>query len=232
MSTVRIGVIGDFNANHALHPATSEAIRHTMAGQGADASVEWLATDQLHDFSRFAGLWCSPGSPYRSLDGALEGIRWARLHGVPFFGTCAGFQHAVLEFARNVLHIRDAMHAEYDPSAPALVIRPLACSLTGKKLPIELKAGSRAAMSYGAARAEESYYCTFGLNPEYRSSLEANGMTVSGWDDEGEARIVELEDHPFFVATLFVPQAKSTPDRPHPLITAFCESARRFGERV
>jgi CTP synthase (UTP-ammonia lyase) len=110
-------------------------------------------------------------------------IRWARVERKPFMGTGAGFQHAVLEFARNVLGVKDAMHAEYDPDAPNAFIRPLICSLVGKKLAIRLKPGSRAATLYGVTEIVESYYCNFGLNPECREPLESAGLVISGWDD-------------------------------------------------
>jgi CTP synthase (UTP-ammonia lyase) len=132
----------------------------------------------------------------------------------------------------NVLGIKDAMHAEYDLNASALFIRPLTCSLVGKKLAIRLKPGSKAAAFYGGTEAIESYYCNFGLNPEYREQLESAGLTISGWDDNEstsaakatpEARVIELSDHPFFLGTLFVPQAGSTTEKPHPLIATFAE---------
>lgn len=235
MITPRIGIIGEFDQKFPLHLATNEAIQHGFARHGVEASIEWLPTTARHDLSGFDGFWCSPGGPYRSLEGALPLIQWARVERKPFIGTCAGFQHAVLEFARNVLRIEDAMHAEYDPDASKLFIRRLSCSLVGKRLPIRLKPGSRAAAFYGTDEAVESYYCNFGLNPEYREQLESAGLIVSGWSyneeaspsspqETAEARVVELPDHPFFQATLFVPQTNSTPDRPHPLIGAFCES--------
>lgn len=237
MITPRIGIISEFNPNNPLHLATNEAINHSFAQHGVKPAIEWLPTNKTVDLGQFDGFWCSPGSPYHSLEGALEMIRWSRLERKPFIGTCAGFQHAVLEFARNVLEIKDAMHAEYDPdsgNASNAFIRPLSCSLVGKKLAIRLKPGSRAAAFYGTTEVAESYYCNFGLNPEYRELLESAGLTISGWDDievspsadptTAEARVIELPDHPFFVATLFVPQAASTPEHPHPLIAAFCES--------
>jgi len=225
MIPLRIGVIGDFNPGNPTHVATNTAVQHSARGHSVEAQVDWLATNEEHDFARFHGLWCSPGSPYRSLDGVLHAIRWARLNRVPFLGTCAGFQHVVLEFARNVMHISDAQSVEYDPHAAVPFVRPLSCSLVGKVLPIELKSGSLAASLYGASRIEENYYCNFGLNPDYHLELEAAGMTISGWDDDGEARIVELSSHPFFLGTLFVPQAKSTAERPHPVISGFIAMA-------
>jgi CTP synthase (UTP-ammonia lyase) len=244
MTTPRIGIIGEFNPNNPTHLATNEALAHSFAGRGIKPVIEWLTTSRTFDLSQFDGFWCSPGSPYQSLQGALEMVRWARLERKPFIGTCGGFQHAVLEFARNVLGIKDAMHAEYDPYASDLIVTPLSCSLVGKKLAIRLKPGSRAASFYGATEIVESYYCNFGLNPEYREPLESAGLVISGWDETevspsadpgtadmsrhseatAEARVLELPGHPFFVATLYVPQTASTPESPHPLIAAFCES--------
>jgi CTP synthase (UTP-ammonia lyase) len=244
MTTPRIGIIGEFNPNYPLHLATNAAIMHSLARRGVSPSIEWLPTNKAYDLTGFDGFWCSPGGPYKSLAGALEMIRWARLEQKPFIGTCAGFQHALLEFARDVLGIRDAMHAEYDPGTSTPFIRPLSCSLVGKKLAIRLKPQSRAATLYGTTEVTEAYYCNFGLNPDYREQLEAAGLVISGWDDvpqgspsansatgellrasePAEARVIELPDHPFFLGTLFVPQAGSTSERPHPLIKAFCES--------
>ena len=136
----------------------------------------------------------------------------------------------ILEFARNVMHLKDAQHAEYDPYASTLFVTPLSCSVAGKIMPLDLKAGSLAASMYGTSRAEEHYYCNFGLNPEYQSALEAAGMIISGWDGQ-DARIFELPNHPFFVSTLFVPQDRSTPQKPHPIIRSFVSAAQRIGRR-
>lgn len=225
MEPLRIGVIGDFNPEYPLHPATNEAIAHCVDGGGRKLRVEWLATDREHDLSGFHGLLCSPGSPYRSLGGALAMVRWARVNGVPFLGTCGGFQHAVLEFARNVMRIEDATHAEYDPYASVLFVTRLACSLVGQTLEIQLKPGTLAAEIYSGPNAMEQYYCNFGLDFRYGTALEAAGMRISGTDASGEARIVELGGHPFFLATLFVPQAKSTVEHPHPVVRAFVTAA-------
>jgi CTP synthase (UTP-ammonia lyase) len=225
MQRIRIGVIGDFNPSYPLHLATNQSIEHAARALGVQFETEWLPTDVPQDYTAYHALWCSPGSPYRSLDGALSGVRYARENGVPFFGTCGGFQHTVLEYGRNVLGLRDATHAEYDPHASVLFVTPLSCSLAGKTMQIDLAPGSRAAASYDRERAEESYYCNFGLNPAYHDSLEAAGLVISGWDGGREARVVELPSHPFFVATLFVPQAKSSFDSPHPLIVNFCKAA-------
>src|SRR5262245_33392677 len=117
---VRIGIIGDYNAESHSSQAPAGAICHPADPLGLVAAVEWLPTpalDQNADskLQGFDALWCAPGSPYQSMHGALNGIRFAREAGCPFIGTCGGFQHAVIEYARNVLGFQDAEHAEYDP---------------------------------------------------------------------------------------------------------------------
>src|SRR3989442_15811741 len=107
----RLGIIGDFNPANPTHVATNTGLQHASEALGVPVEVTWLHTDEHHDLSAFDGLLCSPGSPYRSLDGALDAIRYARENKVPFLGTCGGFQHLVIEYARNVLGIRDADHA-------------------------------------------------------------------------------------------------------------------------
>jgi CTP synthase (UTP-ammonia lyase) len=223
-----IAIVGDRNAGYAIHQATEQAL-----ADGADAAaIEWLATDRLaesgsDDLCRFAGFLIAPGSPYRSMHGALRAIRHARENGVPLLGTCGGFQHLILEFARHVLGEADADHEETSPEAAHLAVTALACSLAGQTHPVRIIAGTRAAAIYGAQEAREPFFCSYGLNPAYRSLLESRGLSVSGVDQAGEVRIVELPTHPFYVGTLFVPQANHSAGRTHVLIRAFVAAARR-----
>jgi len=234
--TVRVGIIGDHDPDKSSHAATGAALEHAAEYLGIGVETEWLPTVRLEGraaqtVERFDALWCAPGSPYESLEGALEAVRVAREGGVPFIGTCGGFQHAVIEYARDVLGFSDARHAEYDPYASNLFIRPLSCSLAGRKMLVEVRPGSKARDIYGASEAEEEYRCDFGLAPEHQDLIEEGGLHVSGVDAGGEARIVELADHPFYVATLFVPQMNSSAERPHPLVVAFLGAALNARER-
>lgn len=227
---VSIGIVGDYQATNETHLATTASIGHSAEAAGLMIDVSWVptaavASDQEAALNGFQALLIAPGSPYESMDGALEAIRVARTRGVPLLGTCGGFQHVVLEFARNVLGVVDADHAEYDPSASNLFITPLSCSLAGQQMDVELRPGTLAATTYGSLAATERYYCNFGLNPERLPALVSGGLVVSGEDHNGEVRIMELPGHRFFVATLFVPQASSTADRPHPLVSAFVRAA-------
>jgi CTP synthase (UTP-ammonia lyase) len=223
-----LGIVGDRNPGNPTHLATERALGHVPEPMG----FEWVPTEQIPGgpqarLSRYAGLLIAPGSPYRSMEGALAAIRYAREQGVPLLGTCGGFQHLVVEFVRNVLGIAEADHAETNPSAPRLAITPLACSLAGQHHPVKFIAGSLAAGLYGAEAAVEPFFCTFGLNPDYRPMLEARGLVVSGLGDDGLVRVLELSGHPFFIGTLYVPQVRSQPGEPHPLLAAFVAAAAR-----
>jgi CTP synthase (UTP-ammonia lyase) len=225
METTRIGIIGDFNPGNPTHVFTNHGIEHAAEVLVKPIEAVWLPTDLPAEYGEYQGLFGSPGSPYMSFDGALTGIRYARENKIPFIGTCGGSQHLMIEYARNVMGLADAAHAESDPYASCLFVTPLSCSLTGRTMQVTIKRGSKAAAACQAERSMEAYYCNFGLNPEYQEQLERAGLEVTGKDENGEARIVELGSHPFFVGTLFVPQARSEPGNPHPLILAFCRAA-------
>ena len=155
------------------------------------------------------------------MDRALWAIQYAREQGIPTLGTCGGFQHIMIEYARNLLGFADAQHAEYDPYASRLFISKLACSLAGREMELLLAPNSRIAEIYGSSEAKERYYCNFAVNPEFIEAIRKGPIAITGSDAEGEVRVVEYPDHPFFIATLFVPQTLSKPNKPHPLVTAF-----------
>jgi CTP synthase (UTP-ammonia lyase) len=228
--TASIAVIGDHQPGNETHDAIAPSIVHADAAAGTSTSVTWVGTEQALELpeaalSGHAAFWIAPASPYRSMEGALRAIRYAREHDVPMLGTCAGFQHMVLELARNVLGFADAAHAEYDPSASRLFISPLSCSLVGQSMTVTVRPDTVAGALYPVATATERYYCNFGLDPAHVDELVAAGMVVSGTDQDGEPRIVELPDKRFYVATLYVPQTSSTKDAPHPIIAGLVAAA-------
>jgi CTP synthase (UTP-ammonia lyase) len=223
MTASKIALLGEFSPTFPPHPATSAALEHACGAAGLDIAGEWVSTADVDEdlLAGYSGIWVAPGSPYKDMSRTLRAIRLARDHGIPCFGTCGGFQHMVIEYARHVLHFADAQHAEYDPDASRLFISALQCSLLGRTMALRFQAGSRVAGIYGSHSAEEEYYCNFGVNPGVVPLLRAGGLQITGSDEEGEVRVIELAGHPFFIATLFVPQMRSTPSRPHPLVTAF-----------
>jgi CTP synthase (UTP-ammonia lyase) len=230
---VRIEIVGDLDPASMPQAATTRALEHAADRLGLTADVRWLptielGTDEGQERLRSAhGLWIAPGSPYRNMAGVLDAIRFAREERVPLLATCGGFQHVVLEFARNVMGFEDAQHAEYDPYASRLIIARLDCSLVGRSLRISLAPHSLAAATYRASEVVEEYHCNFGVHPEYVPELRAAGLRITGSDAEGEVRVVEQSGHPFFVATLFVPQTRSTPAEPHPLVLGFLAAVGR-----
>jgi CTP synthase (UTP-ammonia lyase) len=167
------------------------------------------------------------------MDGALRAIRYAREHGVPFLGTCGGFQHALIEYARSALGLREAEHAESTPGAGVQLIAPLSCSLVGVSGPVRFAAGSRVRAIYGASEATETYHCNYGLSPRYAGRFAAGPLRITATDDAGEPRVVELEGHPFFVATLYQPERWALRGALHPLVAAFVAAAaeRSAGQR-
>jgi len=131
-----------------------------------------------------------------------------------------------------VLQIGDADHAETAPGAPRLVVSKLVCSLVGTAENIRLLPGATASTAYGAAQAREQFACNYGLNPDYREQIFQRDLIATGFGPEGEVRLLELPAHPFYVATLFLPQVNSTSQHPHPLITAFIRAAQKEAEKA
>ncbi|SCM72636.1 glutamine amidotransferase [Desulfovibrio sp. 86] len=235
--SLRIGIIGDFDAAKKSHIATVEALRHCGSTLHLHTEIMWISTQTLEDdaekhLSNCDGVFCAPGSPYASLAGALRGIRFAREANKPFLGTCGGFQHALLEFAVNALGMAEAAHEEYSPDAVFPVVSRLSCTLREQENTIFLLP-SCVRRIYGKEATVERYNCGFGLNPAYQARFTECGFNVVGMDAQGEARIMEMPSRAFFVGTLFQPQLSSTPENPHPLLLAFIKTAAgEDGERA
>ncbi|MDB5345840.1 MAG: synthase [Schlesneria sp.] len=221
--TPKLILLGEYDPTRSLHAATSAAIEHSCSLKSIAIDYRWVSTVDIEstDLRNIDGLWVAPGSPYKNLEATLQAIRIAREQGIPCLGTCGGFQHMILEYARNVLGFDDAHHAEYDPYASRLFLTRLACSLVGREMQLKFTPDSQVAQCYGAITAHEQYYCNFGVNPESVDLLRQGPLRISGHDAEGEVRVIELPGHPFFVGTLFVPQTQSTIEQPHPLVSGF-----------
>jgi len=222
----RIAIIGEYYENFRPHVAINDSIEHVKKKHHIDIDIEWIDTLRAEKegnalFENYSGFWSAPGSPFKSLEGALKAIEYVRINDKPHLGTCAGFQHTVIEFARNVLHIEDAQHEEYDTKSSILFIHKLACSLAGKKMKVNLLGGSVAFDCYKSGQTTEDYYCNFGINPEFKDKLIHKDLKISGIDHNGEIRIIELCNHRFFISTLFVPQTNSKENKPHPIIERF-----------
>ena len=226
----RFALIGDYSADVTAHVAIPKALAIAAESTGLQMSCDWIATSGLPGqaaevLSGYDAVWCVPASPYESMDGALEAIRHAREHNMPFLGTCGGYQHAVLEFARTVLGCKEADNGEVNPDAAMPLIAPLLCALVEKSAAINLTAGSQISSFQGATHVEEKYHCSFGIAPQYLTLFDNSALEFTGFDDTGEPRAFELKTHPFFIGTAYQPERSALLGRPHRLIEAFMKAS-------
>jgi CTP synthase (UTP-ammonia lyase) len=227
----RIALVGDRSANVRAHARIAGLIDALLKRDSIALDPYWIATPDAVEceLSGFDAIWVAPGSPYESAAGAIAAVRTAREKGIPFLGTCGGFQYALIEYARNVCGLGSVEHAEVTPEAEEQLIVPLECSLMGHEEAVMIVPGTRAAKISGPGRRTERYHCAYGLNEQYLEALTSGGLRFSGFDDSGQVRIMELPGHPFFMGTLFQPELHGDGAQPHPVIRAFAIAA---AERV
>ena len=211
MPAIRIGLVGDYSSSVVAHRAIPLALDFVAKSHSWNVQAQWLPTKSLEldakqQLSNFTAIWVVPGSPYESERGALEAIRFSRETSLPFLGTCGGCQHAILEYARNVLGLTNAAHAETDPSADLTLIAPLTCKLVEEKGTINLLKGSMLHAMYGKETIEEGYHCSYGLNPKLEHLLAKSDLQVAARDINGEVRGMELQGKRFFVLAQFQPE--------------------------
>ncbi|MBZ5571344.1 MAG: hypothetical protein LAO09_05630 [Acidobacteriia bacterium] len=243
----RIGILGDFDSKSPTLPAIEKSLQHAAAKLGISVEATWLATPSLLEANAhkvlegFDGIWAAPGSPYRSFDGMLKGIEFARRRDWPFLGTCGGFQYALIECARNVLGIKDADSAENNSGSKNIIIHLVACAvpdrkkgapkLSGAVPEIRLRPGSYLQSFYTQDTVVEEFFCNFEVNPDYEWAAMEAGFPVVARGPKGEIRAIESPSHRFYIATLYQPQLSSKPKHPHPLIMAFVQAAADWGRK-
>jgi CTP synthase len=243
---VRIAVVGKYTALVDSYKSIQEALSHGAIANDVKVRTDWLSSEQFEQgrgvdiLEDYHGLLIPGGFGPRGVEGMLAAIRWARENDLPFFGICLGLQCAVVEFARNVCGLVESHSSEFAEDAPDPVICLLDSQLqvTTKggtmrlgAYPCELKEGSRAREIYGAREVSERHRHRFEVNNAYRDMLEARGLTISGTSpDGGLVEMIEITQHPWFVAGQFHPELKSRPTRPHPLFASFVEAAVRYAE--
>jgi CTP synthase (UTP-ammonia lyase) len=227
----KIGIIGDFNTSYYTHLAINDAISHISEAVEYEFSCDWVHTSILKDnfteiINRYNGIWMAPGTPYANMQGALDVIKYARENDIPLFAICGGFQHMIIEYARNSLGIKNAEHEETSPDAENLIIKSLPCSLLGQTE--ELTITDKDSITYRAIGKDKfigNYHCSFGLNPEFKKIINDGGLNVVVENDNGEVRGCELKSLKFFVGSLFQPQLQSKTGNPNPLLLSFFKSA-------
>lgn len=228
-SIIKIALIGDYRPNVTAHVCAPRAIELAAKAIDAPVSACWIETRWLGGTGvegltgSFDAIWCVPASPYRDQTAVLEAIRIVRTRNIPFLGTCGGFQHAVIEYARNELALPHANSTEDDPDTACAVVDQMTCSLREVSSTIRLSQGSRLAAIYGAPEISEPYNCGYGFNPQFESRFINSALKFCGYDDSPKA--FELEGHGFFIGTAFQPERSALENTVHPLIKSFVEAA-------
>ena len=242
--SVQIGIFGEYDPTSPTLPAIEKSLQHAAGELKIAVEAQWLPTDSLLDpaldekLEAFDGLWAAPGSPYKSFDGMLRGIEFARRRDWPFLGTCGGCQYTLIECARNVMGIKDADSAENNSGSKNIVIFPVACAvpdrkpnapkLSGKIPEIRIRPGSYLHSFYNKDVVTEEFFCNFEVNPEFEWAIIEAGFPIVARGAQGEVRAIESPTHRFFIATLFQPQLSSKPGKPHPLIVEFLRAAAKW----
>ncbi len=242
---VRIAVVGKYTDLHDAYKSVHEALLHGGIPHDAGVDIEWVASDRFTDqdaagrlLKGFVGLLVPGGFGERGIEGMVQGVRWAREHGLPFFGICLGMQVAIIEFARHVCGMTDTNSTEFEPDCPTPVIALMPSQRNVSDLggtmrlgayPARLRQGSRAAQAYGTTEISERHRHRWEVSNAYRDLLAEHGLRLSGQSpDGGLVEVVELPDHPWFIGCQFHPELKSRPTRPHPLFAAFIGAAVRW----
>jgi CTP synthase len=243
---VTIGLIGKYVELQDAYKSILESFIHAGAMNECKVVVqnvhsEFISCDNVAEkLADLDGLLVAPGFGHRGIEGKISAIKYARENNLPFFGICLGMQCAVVEYARNVLGLKNAHSTEMSPQTPYPVID----LMEGQKKittkggtmrlgawPCELKEGSLAARIYGTSSISERHRHRYEFNNEYLGDFEQAGMIASGKNpDSGLVEIMEVQGHPFFIGSQFHPELKSTVENPHPLFVHFIKAAKEFSE--
>jgi len=245
---VRIGLVGKYVELKEAYKSISESFIHAGAANDCKVTIEWIHSESISDdnvnekFKNLLGILVAPGFGQRGIEGKISAIKYARENKIPFLGVCLGMQCAVIEFARNVLGLKDANSTEMDLTTTNPVIDLLE---TQKKIinkggtmrlgsyPCNLLEGTKAMGIYKQQKINERHRHRYEFNNNYLADFEKAGMTASGINpDGGLVEIVELQNHPWFVGVQFHPEYKSTVAMPHPLFESFVKAAIEKGETV
>ncbi len=235
---VRIAIAGKYTKLKDSYKSLVEAIQHGCTANGVKAELDYVDVEEENFQEKLAkadGLIVPGGFGDRGIEGKIEAVRYARENKLPFMGICLGMQCATIEFARNVLGLKNAHSTEFNPKTAHPVVDLMAAQkgVTDKggtmrlgAWPCELKAGSLASKIYGAPAISERHRHRYEFNSKYIAQYEKKGMKVSGMHKKLKLpEIVEIKDHPWFVGVQFHPEFKSRPLMPHPLFFSFVAAA-------
>ena len=238
---IRIGILGKYFGLPDSYMSVVEALRHSCLQQKLGLDLVWLDADNydLEELSSLNGVIIPGGFGYRGIEGKIEAIKYIRENKIPFLGICLGLQCAVIEFARNVCNIKDANSSEFSQSSKNLVIDLLpdqnlekddvGASMRLGTYPCKIQNGSVSKSIYKDEVIYERHRHRYEVNNKYRDQLAKGGLVFSGLSpDNNLVEMIELKDHPYFVASQFHPEFKSRPWEPAPMFYSFVEAAAKI----
>ncbi len=244
---VTIALVGKYVELKDSYKSIAEAFNHSGAANKTKVDIRWVHSEEVYTknvedkLNGVDGVLVAPGFGSRGIDGKIEAIRYARENNIPFFGICLGMQMATIEFARHVLGLTDAHSTEMKEYTLHPVINLMAeqkrvvnkgGTMRLGSYPCHLVKGSKAYKAYGAEQVEERHRHRFEFNNDYKERFESAGFLCTGINPDNQlVEVIELADHPFFLATQFHPEYKSTVMNPHPLFVAFVKAALRYREK-
>ena len=243
---VDIAIVGKYVALHDAYLSVAEALKHGGIANRVNVNIHWIEAEDITKenvqeyLGNMHGILVPGGFGKRGTDGKIEAICFAREQGIPYLGICLGMQLAIVEFAKNVLKISDGASIELEPETtnPVIALMPeqngvenLGGTLRLGAYPCEIKSSSLAEKLYEKSFISERHRHRYEVNNDYRSRLEEKGMVLSGLSpDKRIVEMIELPNHPFFIATQAHPEFKSRPNLPHPLFKGFIAAASRREE--
>ena len=244
---IDIALVGKYVELHDAYKSIVESFIHAGAINECKVNINWVSSEDIDSknvkakLSEMDGVLVAPGFGERGIDGKIEAVKFARENKIPFFGICLGMQCAVIEFARNVLGIKDAASREIDSNTPNAVIDIMEDQKDLKQMGGTMRLGAYACSIekntlaykvYGKSEVKERHRHRYEFNNKYLEQFEAKGMKASGINPEsGLVEIVEIPDHPFYIASQFHPELKSTVINPQPLFVKFVEAALGYHKK-
>jgi len=238
---INIALVGKYIQLHDAYISVVESLKHAGVANGTNVNIQWIDSEEVHtdnvnDLLKDAqGIIVPGGFGSRGVEGKVEAIRYARENKIPFLGLCLGMQLSIVEFARNVLGYSDAHSIELNPSTthPVINLMPdqegvddIGGTLRLGSYPCSLDRSSKAFAAYGAEVVHERHRHRYEVNNDYRTVLTENGMVLCGLSPDNRiVEMIEIKDHPWFVATQAHPELKSRPNRPHPLFKDFVKAS-------
>lgn len=239
--SVTIALVGKYVALHDAYLSVAEALRHGGIANKAEVNIKWIDSEELtennisHYLGDADGILVPGGFGSRGIEGKILAIKYAREKKIPFLGICLGMQLAITEFARNVLGYKSASSIEFDANTkyPVINLLPgqenienLGGTLRLGSYPCVIKEGTKSLALYGTANITERHRHRYEVNNDYREELEKSGMTLAGLSPDGRiVEMIEIDSHPYFIATQAHPEFKSRPDAAHPLFRGLIEAA-------